>query len=144
MSESNLHRNKILRYIYLQPEIDVSIEKINRKFSNITLDELSIILEKMSDDNLLKFGPVSPIEISYTGSVSEDSYETHEYTSPKKQKIIEKYANVTLTIDGREIVEEHKRLFMKTIFWMIAKPFAGYFVAYILGIITPFLLHFLF
>ncbi|CAH1857543.1 hypothetical protein [Convivina intestini] len=132
MNENTFYRDKLLRYIYLQPETEVSIEKINLKVKNLTKDELMERLQKLVDDGLAKFGPEGTIGIRFIGTVSS----VGENNQVENSDVEYNYSTITLTSEGREIVEYRKRIFMRSLSTMIATPTIGFAVSYFLGVLT--------
>lgn len=142
MSENNLYRDRIIRYIYLQPEIDVSIKKINQKFSGLTKNQLDNKLEEMSQDNLINFGPRSNLFLNKISIVNDDGTTTNVDNSTPEP--ISDYSYVTLTLDGQETAEYHRKIFMKTAALLIAKPIISHLITFLLGAVVSFIIQLLF
>ncbi|CAK1255218.1 unnamed protein product [Fructobacillus evanidus] len=134
MSEINYYRDKILRYIYLQPEVEVSMSKIQRKFNKITVDEFESLYHEYSDEGLIKLGPKGTINMFTVGAVSDDDPSSQPVSV--ESKATDRYSTVLLTLKGREIVEHNKKLVMTSWSKMIANPMIAIIISYIIGILT--------
>ena len=98
MIDFKFYTEKITRYIYLQPEITVSIEKIAKKFHSLTRDELYSILEEMEKNNFIESSPKSAIKFQTVGSIDDDG----NYTKIEDEKIesLVSATHVSLTLKG--------------------------------------------
>ncbi|MCK8617327.1 hypothetical protein LNP00_02940 [Fructobacillus sp. M158] len=130
MSEINYYRDKILRYIYLQPEVEVSMSKIQNKFNKITIDDFNELYQQYSDDGVIKLGPKGTLKMWTVKKTASGDEELDE------SKIINRYSTVQLTLKGKEIVENNKKLVMIGLSKMIANPMISIFIAYVMGVIT--------
>lgn len=130
MSEINYYRDKILRYIYLQPEVAVSMSKIQQKFNKITIDEFNNLYQQYSNEGVIKLGPKGTLKI---WAVNQNTSGDEEL---KESKIIDRYSTVQLTLQGKEIVEHNKKLVMVGLSKMIANPLISILIAYFMGVLT--------
>ncbi|MGR8773370.1 hypothetical protein [Leuconostoc citreum] len=137
--ETKYYRNKILSYIYFQPEHDVSINKIINKFHNITRDEMSEKLNELSGKKYIQFGPKLTNNAVF---ISNDRAKINDNGTTEKVHIesapLADFHFVTLTLSGKEIVEYKRSVFMRTLAIFISKPLYGWILSYILGWLTAY------
>lgn len=131
---------KIINYIYFQPELTVSFDKILNKFRTLTNDELNNLLNDMYKNHLLTIYPTPTVGPQLVGRIND---ETGEYTQVNDDEIkpifIPQFAS--LTLEGKNIAEEHKKLIMKSTRQLILKPLVNTSISTIVGIIIGWIIH---
>lgn len=138
MIDFKFYTEKITRYIYLQPEITVSIEKIAKKFHSLTRDELHFVLEDMEKNNFIELSPKSNVIFQYVGSIDDDGNHTkiaNEKTEPSVST-----THVSLTLKGKENAEEQHALILKARKELITKPIINSLVSGLIGMIISYIL----
>ena len=141
MIDFKFYTEKITRYIYLQPEITVSIEKIAKKFHSLTRDELYSILEEMEKNNFIESYPKSAIKFQTVGSIDDDG----NYTKIEDEKIesLVSATHVSLTLKGKENAEEQHTLILKARKELITKPIINSLISGLIGMILGYIIRLL-
>lgn len=125
---------KIISFIYLQPEISVSINKILGKFKWLQKDELDSILKNMEKEGFIELTPKNSFSGQIVGEIND---ETGKYTKIENGPTIPtKFAtHATLTLKGKNCAEEKRALVMKCRKEFYAKPIINSIISGIIGLI---------
>lgn len=137
MHNNDYTREKIIKFIYVQPEKSVSIDKILHKFRWITRDDLRSLLLLMEQDDFVILEPKSNISFELVGDV--DSYGTLSSIDNGENTPIVEASHVQLALKGKDKAEEHRALLIKSRREFIGKPLYNSLVSGIIGFILGYL-----
>lgn len=121
MTNSNYYYIAILKFIYVQPEVSVSIDKILQKFTRLTKDDVLTLLTDLEKEGFVVLGP--------TSSFSFVDVKTNKSTPVVNPSYVE------LTLAGKTKAEEKRVLLLKARRELIIKPFVNTLVSSIVGFI---------
>jgi len=131
---------KIINYIYFQPELTVSIDKILNKFNSLTKDELNNLLHDMYENRLINLYPTSTMETQVVGQINDETGEYKRIEDGEVKPILIPQF-IGLTLEGKNIAEEHKQLLMKSTRQLILKPLINTSISTIVGIVIGWIIH---
>lgn len=129
---------KIIKFIYVQPEVSVSIEKIPRKFKWLNRDDLQSILHQMEESNFVELSPKSSFTFETVGTIDEGIYEE---SKNKKSSTLIFATHVSLTLKGKDNAEEQHALLLKARKELIAQPLVNSLISGIIGFILGYFFH---
>lgn len=130
---------KIIKFIYIQPEVSVSLEKILKKFNWLSRDDLHSIMQQMEKNNFVELSPKSPFTLETVGTIDAD--EIFKESENKKVSSLISVTHVSLTLKGKDNAEEQHALLLKARRELIAQPLVNSLVSGIVGFILGYFFH---
>lgn len=118
--------NRICKYIYLQPEIAVSIDKIHIKFRMLTIDELRSKLNELDKGDFIDLQPKS--SLSYTILGEDDT------PIP-----VTDYNSASLKLKGKEVAEYGRSLYMRSLRTILLQPVVNSVISFAVGFLLAWL-----
>jgi hypothetical protein len=122
--------NKIIKFIYVQPEVSVSIEKILKKFKWLNRDDLELLLKKMDEDNYVELSPKSSFALETVGTSDDGSYKE---SKDNKTSTLIPVTHVSLTLKGKDNAEEQHALLLRAHKEFYARPLINSLISAIVG-----------
>lgn len=130
---------KIIRFVYLQPEISVSIEKLIAKFGKLTRDDLNTIIQEMAKNNWIELAPTSNLTLTTVGSINDDA-SVIRVTNNDSVSVIQP-THVSLTLIGKDKALEQNALILQARKELILKPIINTLISGIIGFVLGYLIH---
>lgn len=139
MNNFEFTAKKIVRFVYMQPEISVSIKKLKTKFRQITIDELDTIIQEMAENNWLELSPKSDFSFTTVASLNDDGLLTEH--SGNEPKALVQPTHVSLTLKGKDKALEQHALILQARKELVMRPVINTLISGIVGFVLGYLVH---